>query len=71
MSVLNAIIKFSEAPKVAIGARFHLISIRNDFKTPSNVRMLRCNPTQNTHILSCMLRFQVGLRLAFDHNLQF
>jgi hypothetical protein len=35
MSVLNAIIKFSEAPKVAIGARFHLISIRNDFKTPS------------------------------------
>jgi hypothetical protein len=32
---------------------------------------LRCKPLQNAHILPCMLRFFIGLRLALEPNLRF
>ena len=38
------------------------------FKSPAYTRMLRCKPTQNAHILACMPRFFVGLRLAYGHK---
>jgi hypothetical protein len=31
--------------------------------------MLRYKPTKNAHVLTCTLRFLVGLRLAFGQNL--
>jgi len=44
---------------------------RSGFKTPSKARWLRCRPPQNAHILPCMLRFFVGLRLALEPDLRF
>jgi hypothetical protein len=44
---------------------------RSGFKTPSKAQELRCKPLQNAHILLCMLRFFIGLRLALEPNLRF
>jgi hypothetical protein len=44
---------------------------RSGFKTPSKARWLRCAPLQNAHILSCMLRFIIGSRLALEPDLRF
>jgi hypothetical protein len=38
---------------------------------PSKAQWLRCRPLQNAHILPCMLRFFIGLRLALEPNLRF
>ena len=57
-----------------IGALFSSIATnlpRSGFKTPSNVPWLRYEPLQNAHILPCMLRFFIGLRLALEPNLKF
>lgn len=35
------------------------------------VFMADYKPIQNTHILSCMLRFRIGLRLALGRDLLF
>jgi hypothetical protein len=43
---------------------------RSNFKTPSSVRVLRCRPLQNAHILTRMLRFFIGLRLALERDLR-
>jgi hypothetical protein len=50
---------------------------RSCFKTPSKAQLVRhstladCKPLQNAHILPCMLRFFIGLRLALEPNLRF
>ena len=57
-----------------MGALISSIAInlpRSGFKTPSNVPWLRYEPLQNAHILPCMLRFFIGLRLALEPNLKF
>jgi hypothetical protein len=40
-------------------------------KNASNAQWLRCEPSQNTHILPYMLRFFVGSRLTIKRNLLF
>jgi len=44
---------------------------RSCFKNASHTQWQRYNPLQNAHILSCMLRFLIGLRLALGHDLLF
>jgi hypothetical protein len=44
---------------------------RNYLKNASNAQLRRCKPLQNTHILPCMLRFFIGLRLALERDLLF
>jgi hypothetical protein len=44
---------------------------KNATKTSSKAIWRRCEPPQNAHILTCMLRFFVGLRLALWPNLRF
>ena len=38
---------------------------RSYLKNVSNAKWLCCEPRQNAHILTCMLRFFLGSRLAF------
>ena len=45
------------------------INTRSHFKTPSEARWLCCRPSQNAHILPCMLRFLVGLRSRSKHGI--
>jgi hypothetical protein len=55
-----------------IGVRYNFeIAFRSGCKTPSKAQWLRCKLLQNAHILPCMLRFFIGLRLALEPNLRF
>ena len=56
--------------RVASGGGITIL-IRSGFKTPSEAQWLRCKPLQNAHILTCMLRFFIGLRLALEPYLGF
>jgi len=42
--------------------------IRTHLKNASKCPWRCCNPIQNAHILTCMLRFRIGLRLALNPN---
>jgi hypothetical protein len=44
-------------PKSAASLSGAALFIICGFKTPSSVRWLHCKPTQNAHVLPCMLRF--------------
>jgi hypothetical protein len=51
-----------------IGTGFPIIP-KTVYKLPSFARELRYNSLQNTHVLSCTLRFRSKLRLAPKQNL--
>jgi len=42
-------------------AVYTMTLIKSHLKNTSNVQLRRCIPLQNTHILTCMLRFFIGL----------
>ena len=45
--------------------------ITSHLKNTSNAQLRCCEPLQNAHILPCMLRFFIGLRLVLLRNLHF
>ncbi len=52
-------------------SRWNKTMTRSYFETPFEARWLLCRSPKNAHILPCMLRFFVSLRLALEPDPSF